>query len=119
MSDLVNYTSKLPVPISGTEIAVDAALESFQRALDAGVAIAKSREDGKTARALILAKQEIELKTIDAQTKRGIANDRNLHERRLELIRSIGKLMTENAASLTPEIMDAAKFLLEVLREEQ
>ena len=115
MSDLVHDISKLPIPVSGTEIAVDVALDSFQRALDAGVAIAKSREDGKTARTLILAKQEIEWKTIEAQ----IANDRNLHERRLEWIRLIGKLITENASNLTPEIMNAAKFLLDVLREEQ
>lgn len=117
MPNLVPSASNIPAPIQSMEIMT--ALDSFQRALDAGVAIAKSREDGKTERALILAKQEIELKTIDAQTRRGIASDRNLHERRLELIRTIGRLMTENAANLTPEIMSAAQFLLSILREER
>ena len=117
MANLVRSASNLPAPISGTEVAV--AMDSLQRALDTAVSIAKAREDAKTERALILAKQEIALKSIDAQTRRGIASDRNLHERRLELIRSIGKLMTENAGHLTPEIMDAAKFLLDVLREEK
>lgn len=68
---------------------------------------------------MILAKKEIELKSIEAQTRRGIASDRNLHERRMELIRAISRLITENATSLTPEIMSAAQFLLNVLREEK
>ena len=117
MANLMASVPNMPAPIPDREVMI--ALDSFQRALDADVAIAKSREDGKTERALILAKQEIELKAIEAHTKRGIANDRNLHERRLELIRAIGRLMTENAANLTPEIMSAAQFLLSVLREER
>lgn len=56
MNDLarVSAGSALPVP---NKPEVEAVLESLQRALDAGVAIAKSREDGKTERALISAKR--------------------------------------------------------------
>jgi len=121
MSHLVPTAPNMPIPapdnLPNTEITV--ALASLQHALDAGVAIAKQREDGKTERSLILAKKEIELKSIDAQTRRGISNDRNLHERRLELIRAISRLLTENATNLTPEIMSAAQFLLNTLREEK
>lgn len=97
----------------------EVALEALQKALDAGVTAAKNREDAKTERALINAKKEIQLAAISAETERGIANDRNIHERRMSLIQSIGTLITSNAQALTPEIMAAAQFLLQVLREER
>ncbi len=118
MNDLARVSSGSALPIPGNPEVV-AALESLQRALDAGVAIAKNREDGKTERALILAKKDVEIAAIEAQTRGAIEHDRMVHEERLSLIRSIGQLITENAKSLTPEIMEAARFLLDVLREEK
>ena len=122
MANIVKSSSAIPsvvmenLPIP-SETAV--ALEALQKALDAGVTAAKNREDAKTERSLINAKKEIQLAAISAETERGIANDRNIHERRMSLIQSIGTLITSNAQALTPEIMAAAQFLLQVLREER
>lgn len=116
--------SKLPAPTpspipSPMPSDIEAALLMFQRAMDTAVTIAAKREDSKTERALILAKKEIEIATIEANTQREIANDQNIHQRRMMLIQKIGDLLVNNAQALTPEIMDAAKFLLQVLREER
>ena len=108
--------SPIPSPIPSD---IEAALLVFQSAMDTAVAIAAKHEDSKTERALILAKKEIEIAVIESNTQREIANDQNIHQRRMMLIQNIGDLLVNNAQSLTPEIMDAAKFLLQVLREER
>ena len=98
---------------------VEVALQAFQSAMDTAVTIAAKREDSKTERALILAKKEIEVAVIEANTRREIASDKNIHQRRMLLIQKIGDLLVNNAQALTPEIMSASNFLLQILREER
>lgn len=118
MTNLARISPDSPLPIpSGTEVEV--ALAAFQRALAAGVEIAKTREDGKTERELILAQKEMQIAAIEKQTENAIAHDHEVHENRRVLIRMIGQLITENAQNLTPEIMEAARLLLDALREER
>lgn len=130
MAGLMKANRDVPAPIpdqvpgqfpEGTLLPseVQVAMEALQRALDAGVTMAKNHEDAKTERALIVAKKEIQIAAIESDTQRGIASDRNLHERRMAIIQSIGSLITNNAQVLTPDIMSAAQFLLQVLREEK
>ena len=110
--------SPIPAPVPMPQD-VEIALQAFQNALDTAVAIAAKREDSKTERTLILAKKEIEVAAIEANTQREIANDRNIHQRSMLLIQKIGDLLLNNAQALTPEIMSAANFLLQILREER
>lgn len=116
MNTLSTISSKAITP---TPIEVDLAMQAFQRTLDSAIAIAAKYEDAKTERALISAKKEIEIAAIEAATQRGIANDRNIHERRMQIIQIIGNLLMANTQSLNSDIMEKANFLLQVLREEQ
>ena len=126
MNELRKRGNKTPVPSpaplptpSPMPAEVDLALQAFQSAMDTAVTIAAKREDSKTERALILAKKEIEVAVIEANTRREIASDKNIHQRRMLLIQKIGDLLVNNAQALTPEIMSAANFLLQILREER
>ena len=132
MDDMIPYRpgNLTTLPDGSGSIRVGAALEAFQRALDAGVQIAKSNNDAKTERALIAAKKDIQLEAIlsqketqiaqiEADTRRSMERDRQLHDRRMDIIRTINRLILENAATLTPEILEGAKILLQVLREER
>ena len=67
---------------------------------------------------MILAQKEAQVFAVEAETKRGMENDRYLHERRMTLIQFIGGLLTQNDRTLTPEILSAAQVLLQALREE-
>ena len=114
MSDMILSGAQLPIP-GGMEISV------ITTGINALVDYAKAREDGKTQRALMMAKKEIELAAIDGKTKieianirRAMENDKEFHAQRMEIIRSIGTLITENATRLTPEMMTGAQFLLQV-----
>lgn len=95
------------------------ALGALQEALNAGVIAAKNHEDAMTERALIRAKQEIEIYSIEAATQRNMANDRDVNTRRMALISIIQKLFADNAQTLTPEIFSAAQIVVSLLREER
>lgn len=116
--DKLSIPTPSPIPVL-IPSEVEVALQAFQSAMDTAVAIAAKREDSKTERALILAKKEIEITAIEANTRREIANNQNVHQRRMVLIQKIGDLLVNNAQTLTPEIMSAANLLLQVLREER
>ena len=103
---------------TGMPMEVEVALQGLQQALDAGVSVAKAREDGKTARAMILAQKEVRIFAVEAETKRGMEQDGYLHERRMTLIQFIGNLLTQSDRMPTPEILSAAQVLLQALREE-
>ena len=54
---------------------------------------------------------------MELATRRGMAADQEIHEQRMELIRYVGKLLVDNAQTLTPEIISSANMLLTHLRE--
>lgn len=111
----------LPLPES---MPIELALGAFREALDAWASTITVKENAKIARAQIRAQAETQRALIEAQiknmelaTRRGMAADQAIHEQRMELIRYVGKLLVDNAQTLTPEIISSANMLLVQLRE--
>lgn len=119
MNELKAVDTGVPVPVPGdpTMIGVSVAVEALQQALHAGVEIAKTREIGRTQRAIALAEKEVRIAQINGEIQRGIVNDRLKHEQKMELIGIVRDLLVPNANTLTPEITSAAKMLLQTLGE--
>ena len=121
--------SKTPVPLPNglplpESMPIELALGAFREALDAWASTITVKENAKIARAQIRAQAETQRALIEAQiknmelaTRRGMAADQEIHEQRMELIRYVGKLLVDNAQTLTPEIISAANMLLVQLRE--
>ena len=121
--------SKTPVPLPNglplpQTLPIDLALGAFREALDAWASTITVKENAKIARAQIRAQAETQRALIEAQiknmelaTRRGMAADQEIHEQRMELIRYVGKLLVDNAQTLTPEIISSANMLLTHLRE--
>ena len=112
--------SKTPVPLPNGlplphTLPIDLALGAFREALDAWTTAIK--ESAKTARAQIRAQMEVQIKNMELATRRGMAADQAIHEQRMELINIVGKLLVDNAQTLTPEIISSANMLLVQLRE--
>lgn len=104
----------LPLPETAP---VDLALGALREALDTWVSTTAIKESAKTARAQIRAQVEVQIKNMELATRRGMAADQAIHEQRMELINIVGKLLVDNAQTLTPEIISAANMLLVQLRE--
>ena len=111
----------LPLPES---MPIELALGAFREVLDAWASTITVKENAKIARAQIRAQAETQRALIEAQiknmelaTRRGMAADQAIHEQRMELIRYVGKLLVDNAQTLTPEIISSANMLLTHLRE--
>lgn len=111
----------LPLPES---MPIELALGAFREALDAWASTITVKENAKIARAQIRAQAETQRALIEAQIKNmelatrwGMAADQEIHEQRMELIRYVGKLLVDNAQTLTPEIISSANMLLTHLRE--
>lgn len=121
--------SKTPVPLPNglplpESMPIELALGAFREALDAWASTITVKENAKIARAQIRAQAETQRALIEAQiknmelaTRRGMAADQEIHEQRMELIRYVGKLLVDNAQTLTPEIISSANMLLTHLRE--
>lgn len=117
----VPLPNDLPLPES---MPIELALGAFREALDAWASTITVKENAKIARAQIRAQAEAQQALIEAQiknmelaTRRGMAADQAIHEQRMELIRYVGKLLVDNAQTLTPEIISSANMLLTHLRE--
>lgn len=117
----VPLPNDLPLPES---MPIELALGAFREALDAWASTITVKENAKIARAQIRAQAEAQRALIEAQiknmelaTRRGMAADQAIHEQRMELIRYVGKLLVDNAQTLTPEIISSANMLLTHLRE--
>ena len=104
----------LPLPHT---LPIDLALGAFREALDTWTSTTAIKESAKTARAQIRAQMEVQIKNMELATRRGMAADQAIHEQRMELIRYVGKLLVDNAQTLTPEIISSANMLLVQLRE--
>ena len=102
----------LPLPQT---LPIDLALGAFREALDAWTSTTAIKESAKTAQ--IRAQMEVQIKNMELATRRGMAADQAIHEQRMELIRYVGKLLVDNAQTLTPEIISSANMLLVQLRE--
>lgn len=121
--------SKTPVPLPNglplpQTVPIELALGAFREALDAWASTITVKENAKIARAQIRAQAETQRALIEAQiknmelaTRRGMAADQEIHEQRMELICYVGKLLVDNAQTLTPEIISSANMLLTYLRE--
>lgn len=114
--------SEMPVPLPNglpllESMPIDLALGAFREALDAWTSTTAIKESAKTARAQIRAQVEVQIKNMELATRRGMAADQAIHEQRMELINIVGKLLVDNAQTLTPEIISAANMLLVQLRE--
>lgn len=104
----------LPLPQT---LPINLALGAFREALDAWTSTTAIKESAKTARAQIRAQVEVQIKNMELATRRGMAADQAIHEQRMELINIVGKLLVDNAQTLTPEIISAANMLLVQLKE--
>ncbi len=93
------------------------ALDALQQTLNAGVEISKNREIGRVQRAAILADKEVRIAQIHGEIQRGMANDRDKHRQKMELISIIRDLLVPNAQNLTPEITASAQMLLKELKD--
>ena len=114
--------SKTPAPLPNglplpQTLPIDLALGAFREALDAWTSTTAIKESAKTARAQIRAQMEVQIKNMELATRRGMAADQAIHEQRMELINIVGKLLVDNAQTLTPEIISSANMLLVQLRE--
>ena len=114
--------SEMPVPLPNglplpESMPIDLALGAFREALDAWTSTTAIKESAKTDRAQIRAQVEVQIKNMELATRRGMAADQAIHEQRMELINIVGKLLVDNAQTLTPEIISAANMLLVQLRE--
>lgn len=107
----------IPIPNDPTTIGVSVAMDALKQALSAGVEIARNREIGQTQRAAILAEKEVRIAQISGEIQRGMANDRQKHEQKMELIAIIKDLLVPNANTLTPEITSTAQMLLQILKD--
>lgn len=118
MSNLtVPNNKQLPVPMPPEMLSLNGALEVFQTALNAGVAIYAKAEDAKTQRALILAEKEIQALSIEAETQKEMHREDLLHESRMKILHIVERLLVEHAESLTPDILSATQILISCLRE--
>ena len=111
MSNLtVSNNKQLPVPMPPEMLPLNGALEVFQTALNAGVAIYAKAEDAKTQRALILAEKEIQALSIKAETQKAMHREDLLHESRMKILHIVERLLVEHAESLTPDILSATQL---------
>ena len=95
----------IPIPNDPTTIGVSVAMDAL------------NREIGQTQRAAILAEKEVRIAQISGEIQRGMANDRQKHEQKMELIAIIKDLLVPNANTLTPEITSTAQMLLQTLKD--
>ena len=118
MSNLtVSNNKQLPVPMPPEMLPLNGALEVFQTALNAGVAIYAKAEDAKTQRALITAQKEIAALTVEAETQKAMHSEELLHERRMKALQIIEDLLMSHAENLTPGILSAAQLMINCLQE--
>ena len=114
--------SKTPVPLPNglplpQTLPIDLALGAFRLTLHARPSTTPINYTAKTAWAQVRAQMEVQIKNMELATRRGMAADQAIHEQRMELIRYVGKLLVDNAQTLTPEIISSANMLLTHLRE--
>lgn len=107
------------ITTAGVPISAQDALVALDKALSAGIEITKIRQAEKSERAFIQAQKEVQIITIENQTKKAMGKDKITHEQRMVLLKTIQSLLVENAQALTPEIMSACQLVREMLKEVQ
>ena len=119
MNELMPTDNSVPVPIPSdpTAIGVTVAVDVLKQALSAGIEIARNHEIAQTQRAAILAEKEVRIAQISGEIQRGMANDQQKHEQKMNLIGIIRDLLVPHADAITPEIKSAAEMLLQSLKD--